>query len=168
MCVMQILISCIDQEQNPSPTHQSWKTKNTTPSLFSSQPLSLKNLLPRAYFSMPEKKIWKNTMKNQWAGFLHVEVPGVTRVYKWRQNRCWHLVLWRWTETFLYLTFPLEEFLTSAFGTCDFAKIQRLPKSYKSLRFRSRERTRTFQIKQKWVPFCINPVGMCLHKWTNV
>lgn len=89
------------------------------------------------------------------AGFVHVQVPRVTRVYKRRQHRYWHFVLWRCTETFMYLIFLLEEFLTVAFSKYAFAKIQR-------------ERTKTFQIKQKWVLSCINPVGMCLHKWTNV
>lgn len=34
ICVMQILISYIDQEKNPTPTHKKEKNKNTTPSLF--------------------------------------------------------------------------------------------------------------------------------------
>lgn len=103
----------------------------------SSQPLSLENPPLCAYFSMPENKISKNTMKNQ----------------------CLALCIWKYVELHvctrggsadadtlffgdalkpLYISLFYCKSFWLAFWKCAFAKIQRLPKSYKSLWFRFR------------------------------
>lgn len=82
--VMQILISCLDHAKRKN-NHPAKTTNNKTtappPKIPKDPPLC-------GYLILPKKKSYKSTMKNQWAGFVHMKISRVMPVYKRRQCRC--------------------------------------------------------------------------------
>lgn len=166
MCVMQILISCVDQEQNPHQLTKAQKPKTPTffpPSLYPSK------IHPYVHILVCQKR---KSEKIPW------KISGLV------------LCMWKYLESYvctrggrtdadtlffgdglkhLYISlFHWKSFWLQLLKRVILLKYKDSLKAINHCGLDSRERTRTFQIKQKWVPFCINPVGMCLHKWTNV
>lgn len=113
-CVMQIFISCMNHEKNPQKkkrhTTHKWKKistplKKQTPKKPPDHPWKPTAKTPRrqplcGYFILLKRKSYMSNMKNQWVGFVCIEIPRLTPLHKRRKCKCWHVVLRQCTESF--------------------------------------------------------------------